>query len=77
MLITLFSVLPFFTVPVQVLWMEGVKFIVDAVAGLSKRRLYFDEDQSVWDTWWTQWQGDRFLTEFFDVVCHYPSSIGP
>ena len=42
-LITLFSVPPFLTVPVQVLWMKGVKFIMDAVPGLLTRRPYFDE----------------------------------
>jgi hypothetical protein len=43
MFITLFSVPAFLTVPVRVLWMTGMKFIMDDLAGLSTRRPYFDE----------------------------------
>jgi hypothetical protein len=36
-----------------------------------------DWNQSVWDLWWTKWQWDRFMSEYFGFTPQFPSSSPP
>ena len=33
--------------------------------------------QSVWNLWWTKWQCDWFLSQYFSFPCQYHSTIAP
>ena len=31
--------------------------------------------QCVWDLWWTGWQWDRFLPDYFGLLCLHPTNV--